>query len=127
MTHVAACALCSSNPHSGTNWAWVAIGFLIFGTITIAVAAHQDKDAAKRKRAGLPPRPARQPADISPIVTGLLTGTQPRSWYGKLNAVTPGGTKVTGRCCTRLGGHPTPDLASACAQRANARIARYGR
>ena len=46
MTHVLACALCSSNPQSDTNWLWTAAGFIVFGVILIVVAGW---DARHRK------------------------------------------------------------------------------
>jgi hypothetical protein len=127
VTHLMACALyCNSDGSLNSGGQFLADLILWGGGIILGIAALA---AVIRNitRAVTPPaqRPHRQPMDTSPFLAELLGGTPQGCWHGKVNAVTPGGTRATGKCCPR--GHRSPDLAAACADRANTRIARYGR
>jgi hypothetical protein len=124
--HVVACALCSTNPHASQNWLWVlGIGIPVLA-IGITVQAVKEKDAAKRKAAGLPPKPPREPMDISPGTAALLSGQGQQACTAAVNAVTPAGIRVRQRrCCAR--GHRSPGLAVQHADAIKRRIETTGR
>jgi hypothetical protein len=118
MTHILACALCGSNPHSEANWAWVLGGLFVFSFVLI-IAGMREQNGSKTRR------PPREPVDVSPFFAELLSGTRQPAYYGKYRATTPRGVVVTGRCCARL--HRSPGLAAAHAEQVKARIEATGR
>lgn len=118
--HILACALCASNPNSGANWAWTALGFAVFG-VGAMIAGARDQ---KRRKAGLPPRPPR--ADVSPALMELLSGQRQDAYTAPVNTVNPSGIRVRhARCCP--GGHRSPEQAVAHARSVEARIGVHGR
>ena len=99
-------------------------GVILLGGIAAAV---RNADRKARAKQGLPPRPPREPADISPATSALLgldagRGYKPRG----ITATTPAGIRVTVRCPHRSG-HRSPALAVACGEREKERIERTGR
>ena len=109
-----------------TAGGWLVM-FLIWCGLAAVGAFFKEQGEKRRKKLGLPPKPPRQPMDISPFTAGVLgmgdTGSyKPRG----VTAITPSGIRVTVRCPHR-NGHRTPDLAVACGQREKDRIERTGR
>lgn len=96
---------------SPAGW-WAVGGFILVGG---AITEMKERAAKARAKAGLPPKPPREPMmDL------------PGQWTAPVRAVTPRGvTARQSRCCPF--GHQTPGKAAQHAASIRARIERTGR